>query len=212
MEKRKKGFIYASIGAFAMFSLWTALVRLVDVNSIGPLDSVVGLSGFNGYFHELTGVNMSLYTVTDWLGLVPIAVALGFAVMGLFQWIKRKSILKVDRSILALGGFYLAAIAFYVAFELVPVNYRPVLINGYLEVSYPSSTTLLTLCVMLTAMMQLGRRIKNTSLKYTVNLLISVFTAFTVIGRILSGVHWISDIIGGVILSAGLIFLYSAFE
>ena len=212
MDNGRKRFLCASVGAILLFAVWTALVRLVDVNPIGPLGTSVGLSGLNGYFHGLTGVNMSLYTVTDWMGLVPIAVALGFAVLGLIQWIKRKSILKVDRSILVLGGFYLALMAFYCAFEFAVVNYRPVLINGYLEASYPSSTTLLTLCVMPTAMIQLGSRIKNKRLKYAVNILIALFTAFTVFGRIFSGVHWITDIAGGVILSEGLIFLYIAFE
>ena len=73
---------------------------------------------------------MWLYTVTDWLGLVPIAFCLGFAIFGLAQWIKRKSLLKVDLSILALGGFYLLVMATYVLFEYVVINYRPVLIYG----------------------------------------------------------------------------------
>jgi undecaprenyl-diphosphatase len=162
----------------------------------------------NGYFHNLTGVNMSLYVITDWLGLVPIGVAFGFAVLGLVQWIKRKSLLKVDRSILSLGGFYIVVMAVYILFEIVVINYRPTLINGYLEASYPSSTTMLVMCVMPTAMMQLRARIKNKVFKRCVIVTIAAFTAFMVIGRFVSGVHWITDIIGGVILSTGLVMLY----
>ena len=120
----------------------------------------------------------------------------------------RKSLFKVDRSILALGGFYIVVMSVYILFEMVVINYRPTLIDGYLEVSYPSSTTMLVMCVMPTAMMQLRARIKNDVLRRCVMVTIAVFTAFMVIGRIVSGVHWITDIIGGAILSTGLVMLY----
>lgn len=153
---------------------------------------------------------MILYHITDWLSLIPIAFCMGFATLGLIQWILRKSILKVDFSILALGGFYLLVTACYLLFEKYPVNYRPVLIDGYLEASYPSSTTLLVLCVMPTAMMQLKERIRHAALRKSIMILLSAFTGFMVIGRLLAGVHWLSDIIGGGLLSAGLVTLYAA--
>ena len=192
----------------ASFVLWTVLIRFVDVQSIGPRESSVGFATLNNYVHDLTGVNMSLYVITDWLGLVPIAVALGFAILGLVQLIKRKSLRKVDHSILALGVFYIAVMAAYVFFEMVVINYRPTLIAGYLEASYPSSTTMLVMCVMLTAAMQLNVRIKNIMNRRCMIITIVVFTAFMVIGRLLSGVHWITDIIGGALLSTGLVAVY----
>ena len=188
--------------------LWTVLVCLVDVQAVGPEGSSVGFATLNRFVHDVTGVNFSLYIITDWLGLVPFGVAFGFAILGLVQWIKRKSFFKVDRSILALGGFYIVVMSVYVLFEMVVINYRPTLIDGYLEVSYPSSTTMLVMCVMPTAMMQLRARIKNDVLRRCVMVTIAVFTAFMVIGRIVSGVHWITDIIGGAILSTGLVMLY----
>lgn len=197
-------------GLIAVFVLWTVLVSVVDVRAIGPNGSSVGFATLNGYVHDLTGVNMRLYSITDWLGLVPIGVALGFAMLGLVQWIKRKSLFKVDRGILALGGFYVAVMAVYILFEFVIINYRPTLIDGYLEASYPSSTTMLVMCVMPTAMMQLRARIKNNGLKQCVMILIATFTAFMVIGRLASGVHWITDIIGGALVSAGLVIIYAS--
>jgi undecaprenyl-diphosphatase len=158
----------------------------------------------------LIGVNISLYTVTDWLGLVPIGVAFGFAVLGLIQWIQRKSLVKVDYSIRALGVFYIVVIAIYVVFEMVVVNYRPVLIDGYLESSYPSSTTMLVMSVMPTAMLQFRSRIKNKTCRRCVMLVTAVFTAFMVIGRLVSGVHWITDIIGGAFVSVGLVLIYAS--
>ena len=206
--KRNITILFTSIALFIAFALWTALICIVDVSPIGPNNSMVGFATLNKAMHSLTGVNMTLYVITDWLGLVPIITAFCFAVLGLIQLIKRKSILRVDRSIIALGIFYVAVITTYILFEYVVINYRPVLINGYLEASYPSSTTMLTLTVMITAIMQLQDRIKNKALKNAITLIIALFTAFMVIGRILSGVHWITDIIGGALISTALITLY----
>lgn len=195
----------------AAFILWTALVSFIDVKAIGPNDSFVGFSTINKAFHHLTGVHMSLYHITDWAGLVPVGFGFCFAILGLVQWIKRKNILKVDYNILILGVFYIVTITFYLLFESVVINYRPVLIYGFLEASYPSSTTLLVLCVMPTAIMQIKRRIKNNILKKVLIYSVKTFTVFMVFGRLLSGVHWLSDIIGGIFLSVGLVMLYRFF-
>ena len=208
MEKKNKKRLVLGAGLVVAFVLWTVLVCFVDVRTIGPEGSSVGFATLNGFVHELTGVNWLLYTVTDWLGLVPIAVALGFAILGLVQLIKRKSLWKVDHSILALGVFYIVVMAAYLVFEIVVINYRPTLIEGYLEASYPSSTTMLVMCVMPTAAMQLNARIKNTVFRRCAIIAIVAFTAFMVIGRFLSGVHWITDIIGGAMFSAGVVTTY----
>ena len=210
MEKIRKKMFFMGAGFLGAFVLWTVLVSYVDVRAIGQNASSVGFATLNGYVHDLTGVNMRLYSITDWLGLVPIGVALGFAMLGLVQWIKRKSLFKVDRGILALGGFYVAVMAVYILFEFVVINYRPTLIDGYLEASYPSSTTMLVMCVMPTAMMQLHARIKSDVFRRCVLISIAAFTAFMVIGRLASGVHWLTDIIGGALVSAGLVITYAS--
>ena len=207
MKRIRKSFM-ASMCLLAAFVLWTVAIYFVDVRTIGPDGSSVGFAGINGFVHNLTGVHFDLYNITDWLGLVPIFVCMGFGILGLVQWIKRKSICKVDYDILALGGFYIVTIAAYLFFENVVINYRPVLIDGILETSYPSSTTLLVMCVMPTAIMQLGSRIKNKVVRNIVAITIIAFIAFMVIGRLISGVHWFTDIIGGSLLSAGLVILY----
>ena len=209
MKKKK---LCIAIALLVTFALWTALVSLADVQAIGPEGSVVGFATLNGLVHKLTGVNWLLYTVTDWLGLVPVAVALGFAVLGLAQLISRKSLWRVDRSILALGAFYVVVIVAYLFFEAVVINYRPVLIDGRLEASYPSSTTMLVMCVMPTAAIQLNARIKNNLLRRIATISIVAFTAFMVMGRLVSGVHWVTDIVGGALLSAGLVEGYRAFS
>ena len=207
----KKKYLCISISSLLAFVLWTLLLRLVDVRAIGPEGSSVGFATLNGFVHELTGVNWLLYTVTDWLGLVPIGVAFGFAILGLIQLIKRKSLLRVDRSILGLGVFYIIVVAVYLFFEIVVISYRPVLIEGCLEASYPSSTTMLVTCVMPSAAMQAKERIKNKALRQGVIIIIIAFIAFMVVARLLSGVHWITDIIGGALFSLGVVMAYKSF-
>ncbi len=211
MKKDTRMYFQTAVCMLTAFAAWTVAVRLVDVRAVGPEGSSVGFAAANLFFHNLTGVHMSLYELTDWLGLVPVGFAAAFALLGLIQWIQRKSLLKVDRSILILGIFYIAVIAAYLFFEKYVVNYRPVLIDGYLEASYPSSTTLLVMCVMPTAAMQLNRQIRNVCIRNIASHAISVYAAFMVIGRLISGVHWLSDIIGGAFLSAGLVMMYYSF-
>ena len=206
----KKQNFRIALGFLAAFVLWTIGIRCIDVQPIGPRGSLVGFAGLNGWVHAFTGVHMQLYTITDWLGLVPLAFAVGFAVLGLGQWIGRKSIRKVDTSILVLGVLYIVTMAVYLAFERFVINYRPVLIEGHLEASYPSSTTMLVLCVMPTAMLQLRRRVKNGVLRKVVTVGISAFTVFMVVGRLVSGVHWATDVVGGILLSAGLVMMYDS--
>lgn len=194
----------------AAFALWTAAVTRVDVQAIGPEGSSVGFAGLNGFVHRYTGVHMALYHMTDRLSLIPLMIVMGFGAMGLCQWIRRRSLWRVNPDILALGGFYLLTGAAFAFFEAFVVNYRPVLIEGILEASYPSSTTMLVICVMSTAAMQVRERIHNPKLRSRTILLIHGFTVFMVLGRLLSGVHWLTDILGGILLSSGLVALYAS--
>ena len=193
------------------FVLWTVLVAEAGVAPIGPEGSAVGFSKLNAAVHNFFGVHLQLYTLTDWLGLVPIFTVFGFALAGLIQWIKRKRILKVDRGILALGVFYIIVFCVYFLFENLVINYRPALINGVLEASYPSSTTMLVLCVMPTALLVLNSYLNNRSVKRALSFAVFGFAAFTVIGRLISGVHWFTDIVGGILISLGLVFVFSFF-
>ncbi len=208
MNKNNRGYFCAAGLLFVLFLAWTAAIQYVDVQPIGPENSSVGFASLNGCVQNLTGVHMRLYVITDWLGLAPLFTALGFAFLGLAQLIRRKSLCKVDSDILVLGGFYVVVMAAYILFEAFSVNYRPVLIGGRLEASYPSSTTLLVLCVMPTAAMQLQRRVKREGVKRVAVYAIDAFTVFMVLGRLISGVHWLTDIVGAMLLSASLVTLY----
>lgn len=193
-----------------VFAAYTMSLTVADLRPIGPNGSMVAYAGINQWFWDLIGVNWALYHITDWAGVAAILIALGFGAQGLVQWIGRKSIWKVDPGLLALGALYVLVFGVYVFFEYCVINYRPVLIGGVLEPSYPSSTTMLAMCVLPTAMIRFRRQIGNCRIRKAVNLALGLFTAFMVAGRLLSGVHWVTDILGGSLFSGSVILLYSA--
>ena len=207
---KKNQNLLAGILLLVGFAVWTFLIQTVDVQPIGPNGSSVGFAALNGWFHQLTGVHWTLYTLTDWLGLVPIFVCLIFAGVGFVQLVQRKSLFKVDLDIILLGVYYVLVIFGYLLFEMVPINYRPVLIEGFLEASYPSSTTLLVLSVMPTLYFQAQRRLTQNALRRAICIFSVLFSAFMVIGRLISGVHWLTDIVGAVLLSSGIFLIYKA--
>lgn len=207
--KRKLWLFPAAL--WAGFVLFTLLLTCVDVQSIGPQRATVGFATVNEWAFQLLGVHLQWYHLTDWLGVVAIAIAFGFAVAGLYQWVKRKSIRKVDRYILALGGFYLLVIGCYIFFEKVVINCRPILMDGNLEASYPSSHTMIVVSIMATAAMAfraLCPQKKGWCL--AVDIFAAVVIAVTVMGRLIAGVHWLTDIVGSLLLSAALVVSYWA--
>ena len=192
---------------FLVFILFTVAVMVVDVNAIGPKGSEVGLSAINAFFANKIGFNKGIYKLSEVLGYVTFLVIAGFAGLGIYQLIKRKCICKVDISILLLGCFYVLVFACYFLFEIVEINYRPILFDeGELEASYPSSPTLLSLCVMSSAIIVIKDIFSNKKpiviASYVGD---GLLMALTVIGRLLAGVHWFSDIVAGILLSAALI-------
>lgn len=184
--------------------IYTLLVKYVDTSTIGPNGSVVGFSSLNSFVFNLTGNNMTLYKITEILGIIPILIALMYAVIGLIQVIDRKS-LKVDKELIALGILYIIVILIYVFFEKFIINYRPVLIDGILEASYPSSHTLLSICICGSALLINKYLFNNKKIYKYINIISSISMVLIVLGRLLSGVHWASDIIGSIIISITLL-------
>ena len=210
MKEKSKNFLILGIMLIVGFIIWTLLIQKVDVQPLGVNGTNIGFATINYWFHKLTGVHMEIYTLTDWLGLVPVSVCMIFGGIGCVQLIKRRSLFRVDYDIIFLGVYYILVIFGYLIFEMIPINYRPILIDGFMEASYPSSTTLLVLGVMPTVIEQVSRRSKNVIVKNIVNGLVLGFSAFMVLGRLMAGVHWLTDIVGSIMLSMGLFCLYKS--
>lgn len=210
MSSTKKN-IMISFSLLLVFIIYIVLVKSIDLKGIGPEGSIVGFSTLNGFVFGLTGENMIFYYLTEVLGVIAIFTAFVYAIIGLNQLIKRKSLFKVDKELLGLGVFYIIVIGLYVLFEIFIVNYRPVLMDGELEASFPSSHTLIALCICGSAILLNKKKYNKLKITRIVNKVLLVVMILLVVGRILSGVHWFSDILGGVIISSALLMGFYTF-
>ena len=210
MKKRNNFFISTILILLAV--VFTILVKVVDVESVGVTGTNIGFYTLNKFIFDKIGVNMMWYYITDWLGLIPIFIALVYALMGLVQLLKRRSLFKADKDIMVLGLFYIIVIFIYIFFEKVIVNYRPILIDDLLEASYPSSHTLMTLCLCGSSII-FNKRNFSSFFSKIINILSVFIIVVTVIGRLLSGVHWFTDIVGGLLIASALLMcFYSVLE
>lgn len=200
----RKGVIW-----FAIFVAFTLLIKVIDVKAIGPEGSTVGFAALNGFVFGFLGEHPFFEMLTKLLGILALLTAAGFAAVGVFQFIRTRSLREVDREIIILGVFYVVVLLAYVFFELCVVNYRPVILDEGLEASYPSSHTVLVICIMMTAPAQIGRLTKNEALCTIARIGCYGIIALMVVGRLISGVHWFTDIIGGILLSAALVCFYN---
>lgn len=203
---RKK--LYLGLTLVIIFIIFTSTLLFVDRRDVGPNSSIVGYATINLWFHNLTGVNLVMYTITDYGGIIPILLGLFFGGVGFIQLISRKNIKKVDFELIILGLFYIIVFLIYLLFEYVVINRRPVIIDGYLEASYPSSTTFLSITFLLSAIIPIKRYIKNKKVQMILIIISYLYMSFLVVGRIVSGVHWLTDIIGSILIGFGLVNLY----
>ena len=209
MSKNKKIFIFSGF-LFLLFIVFTVIVKVVDVHNIGPEGSVVGLATINNSFRNVLDYNETFYKISEILGYISLLIVVMYGVIGIKQLIERKNVFKVDRCILLLGMFYILLAIVYVIFEIVVINYRPVLLDG-LEASYPSSHTILSICVCMSSFMVSKKVFKNEKITNIFNIFTIILMILVVVTRLLSGVHWLTDIIGGVLLSLALCTLFDAF-
>ena len=209
IDSKSKKMFGITAGLFLLFIVFTLMVLVVDVQPIGPEESKVGFATINQSVFGCLGVNILWYEITDWLGLLAVLFALFFAVLGLVQLVKRKNLWKVDYEIILLGMFYILVAVSYLFFEITIVNYRPVMMDNSLEASYPSSHAMIVICIMATAMIEFRKLFADKkALRVVLNTVSAAIILITVIGRLLSGVHWFTDIIAGVLLSSALVMLY----
>ena len=205
MNKKKN--VLISIFLTIVTIVYTYLVKTYDVKSIGPNNSEVGFSKINGWFSNLVGSNMTIYKITEILGLIAISIVGIYAVIGLYQLIKRKSLFKVDKELYILCGLYVLMGGVYVFFENFIINYRPILIDNVLEASYPSSHTILAICICISSLI-VSRNYLRQKYQKIVDILTILLLLGIILGRVISGVHWISDILGGLLISCTLLMYF----
>ena len=205
--KNKKTNFYFSMILILLSIIFTVLSKIIDVKKIGPNDTSVGFATINQFVSSAVGFNDTWYSITEWLGIFPVLIAVFYVIIGFVQLIKRKSVFKVDKEIILLGALYIVVFGLYMFFEKIIINYRPVLMEGILESSYPSSHTLMAVCICGSSII-VNKKVFNNKISNIANIL-STFIAFAVVlGRLISGVHWFTDILGGLLISSSLLMTY----
>lgn len=203
---KKRNLLFSVLFLFLAI-LFTILVQVVDVQAIGPNESLVGFATINQLVFDTLKTNDTLYHLTEWVGILPIFIALLYALVGFGELIKTKDLRKVDKNLLSLAVFYIVVIGVYVLFEIYEVNYRPILMDGVLEASYPSSHTMMAICICGSSLF-ISKRIFKAQFAKVLNLLSILVMIFLVVGRLVSGVHWFTDILGGILISGALLMIF----
>ena len=103
MNKKKNIIMCVILAVVAI--IYTLLVKYVDVQAIGPNGSSVGFASINKAVSNILGVHMSLYKLTKYLGYLAILVAFNYALLGVVELFKRKSLLKIDKEIIGNESF-----------------------------------------------------------------------------------------------------------
>ncbi len=209
-EKTRKLFLWGTC-LLAGFVVLTLLLTVMDKRPVGPEGSYVGFATINDWFHRLTGVHRFWYTFTKILGYLAMLIAAGFTAFTAVQFVRRgMDLRKVDQKLLLLMALYAATFVCYVLFEIAVVNCRPVLnAKGSLDASYPSTHTLLALCVFGSLPPQLGRFLKGwKQVLFGARIATYVLLGITVLGRLICGWHWLTDILGGMLLASALLCFY----
>ncbi|MCR4792357.1 MAG: phosphatase PAP2 family protein [Lachnospiraceae bacterium] len=200
---------------------WIMMIKFYDVYTIGPQGTEIGLSSLNLWFRDLfdypaLGFFRTPYLITEFIGYLSLLLCGFWGCIGIYQWVKEKDINAVDKTIFATGVLYAITIVLYVVFEKLVVNYRPIIMPGDSEVepSFPSSHTMLSIIALGSTHYLIGYFLEDTKYKKLIRPLqiaCSVLIAVCVIGRLVCGVHWFSDIVGGILISTTLLIIYSFF-
>ena len=206
--KKEIKYLIGGIIFTVLFAVFTILVATVDRASAGESGAIVGFSKMNDAVFCSIGKSELFEKISKLCGYLVIVFAFCFVILAIIQLIKRKSLKKIDKNLYVLGGFFVVVAILYVLFNIFSINDRPVIVDGILEPSYPSSHTLLALTFCGAIIIELPCYIKNTKLKNLAICIVAIVGACTLIGRILSGMHWITDIFGAILLSVMLIFYY----
>jgi undecaprenyl-diphosphatase len=199
---------------FAATLVFSLLTYFVDRKPIGLEGTSVGFATINGFFRDLIGYRERMDIISDVVMYLCFVVVLIFAVYGAMQLIREKSLLKVNKVILGLGILYVAVAVIYVAFGKIPVNYRPIMAPGEteLETSFPSTHVLVICSVLGSASIAADKLMSDFKKVETLVFCAYALMGFGVVARMLAGVHWLTDIIAGMLFSATLVSLYVAWS
>ena len=205
----KKKFLVAGIftGLFACLAI---MLKTINVNVDPITGSEIGLADINRGVFDKFGASKTWDTVSDVLIAISIVVAVVFVTIGVMQLVKRKKLNKVDRELYTLAGLYGLTALLYVVFEkIIVINYRPILVEGgKMEASFPSTHTMVSCVILWSATILISKYIKNVKLSRALQVICVLMPIMIGVGRILAGMHWFTDVLGAMLLSAALVCVF----
>lgn len=208
MKKNKTSFTMSLI-LLAVSVIFTLLVAFVGKAPVGPENSEVDFAALNAALHDQFGYNTVFYGISSVLGYLTILTALINCVSFLVNLVKKKDLRMVRADLTATLGIYILLAVLYLVFEFVVINYRPVILEEGLEASFPSTHSMLAIAVMFSAAQQVRTGMKESGIRNILILLCVLTGVLTPVTRFFSGVHWFTDILGGVMYGLFLTSLFA---
>lgn len=202
----KKRYLIISCASLLLFLLFLIMLYTVDVKNIGAGVTKVGLCFINN--HSFMASNASMWDkISDVCMYLGIGVIGALFILGVVQLIQRKNILKVDKEILVFGCLVVLMIIIWLFFDKVLiVNNRPILVDGKVECSFPSTHIMITSFALLSGSYYLFKKINKKHLTIIMYVASAIIVTICFLGRVLSGMHFLTDAVCGLLMGLFLFF------
>lgn len=143
---------------------------------------------------------MNWALATDIILYAAIILIAVFALLGLYQWISRKSLKKVDRALRLIPlPLILMVITYFIFDKLWILATAP---NDPTKPSFPSTHVMVVATIFLLTALILPRYLKSKPLRLTLDFLMLALFAVVAVGRIIIGAHWPADVACGAVFAA----------
>lgn len=208
MTKQGKKWFLAALILTAVFVVLTITVKYVDQKNIGS--QVIGWATINLWWRDIIGVRNFWQIASHIFAAITLIILVMFLVWQAIALLRRKSFRTMPRHWWFFDLTLIALALCYIVFQIMVINFRPLLIDGVAELSYPSSHVLLLATLWPVFILTLSREVKSRPWLRVASVIGIIVMTVGIIARLLSGYHWFTDIIGGIMLGAVLTCWYQA--
>lgn len=206
MSKQKIGWWLTAVCCTILFLVLTVSLLLVDVQSAGA--QTVGWASLNFWWHDLISVQHGWHIVSNIVATVTLLALCAMVVWQFIIMLRGKSFRAFLKQWLAFDITVILLVLCYVLFQIVVVNYRPIMIDGMAEVSYPSSHILLFATLLPLIVCECWHNVPSKVWRRVIAVSALVLMVVGIVARALCGYHWLTDSVGALLLSAALVAWY----
>ena len=208
--QQPKRWWWVAVACTVIFILFTIMVTALDGQTVDG--HRLGLATMNGWWRDLVGVNAAWRVVSDVVAVGTVFGAVGLLIVQIVAVVRGRGLRPVVRDWWGVDLVLISLGICYGLFQIVVINYRPLLMHGVAEASYPSSHVLLFATVWPLLILTLWRMTKRRWVRVTVMVVGMMVMLAGIVARALSGYHWLSDLVGGVLLGVTLVAWYLALQ